>query len=698
MPDSLTFNMDAVLQRLLDECYSLIAALPLLVLALAVIAVFWLIGRWLARRQLLDLVAQRNPFLRELTRTTVRWVVSLIGVLIALEIMDATALVGAVLGTAGVLGVALGFAFKSTMENYLAGILMSLRQPFSPKDHVTIDGNEGIVVALTSRATILMTLDGNHLRLPNALVFSSVMLNYTRNPSRRFAFDVGIGVSEDLVRAQQIGVDVLRTLDGVQDTPPPRAYITALGDSNCYPVTGEITYGLERLAMYLQGVDSVYDLVYSDGPFGKVSYGDVFHQNEVEQSTYNFEHANVDKLFELFDFYEGEANRLMELELPLPAYEMVIKASHTFNLLDARRAISVTARQQYILRVRTLARAVAQSYLQARARLGFPMATPELQLPPKALKKLAEAFLAGVESGLKDAGLGYAKARYYAAPRRLAVLVEALATQQPDRTTQLDGPPLQAAFDADGNPTKAAEGFARKCGVSLAEIDQSGPKLRFVQNIPGQPATDLLPGIVDAALGELPIPKRMRWAARKDEFVRPTQWLVMLFGDAVVDCEILAQKSGRISRGHRFHANRDVTIGSPASYAEDLRAAYVVADFAERRQQIAARVEELARAENGTAIVPPALLDEVSALVEWPVPLVCSFEERFLAVPQEALITTMQDNQKYFCLVDGNGKLLPRFITVANIESKDPAQIVSGNEKVVRPRLTDAEFFFKQDK
>ena len=206
MPDSLTFNMDAVLQRLLEECYSLIAALPLLVLALAVIAVFWLIGSWLARRQLLDLVAQRNPFLRELTRTTVRWVVSLIGVLIALEIMDATALVGAVLGTAGVLGVALGFAFKSTMENYLAGILMSLRQPFSPKDHVTIDGNEGIVVALTSRATILMTLDGNHLRLPNALVFSSVMLNYTRNPSRRFAFDVGIGVSEDLVRAQQIEI------------------------------------------------------------------------------------------------------------------------------------------------------------------------------------------------------------------------------------------------------------------------------------------------------------------------------------------------------------------------------------------------------------------------------------------------------------------------------------------------------------
>ncbi|UJJ33177.1 glycine--tRNA ligase subunit beta [Halopseudomonas maritima] len=319
------------------------------------------------------------------------------------------------------------------------------------------------------------------------------------------------------------------------------------------------------------------------------------------------------------------------------------------------------------------------------------------ELPPKALKKLAEAFLAGVEGGLKDAGLGYATARYYAAPRRLAVLVEALATQQPDRTTQLDGPPLQAAFDADGNPTKAAEGFARKCGVSLDEIDQSGPKLRFVQNIPGQPATDLLPGIVDAALAALPIPKRMRWGARKTEFVRPTQWLVMLLGEQVVPCEILSQQAGNLSRGHRFHHPDQVTIASPAAYAETLRSAHVIADFAERREIIKTRVDALAAEQQGTAIVPADLLDEVTALVEWPVPLVCSFEERFLEVPQEALISTMQDNQKYFCLLDAKGKLLPRFITVSNLESKDPTQIVEGNEKVVRPRLTDAEFFFKQD-
>jgi glycyl-tRNA synthetase beta chain (EC 6.1.1.14) len=319
------------------------------------------------------------------------------------------------------------------------------------------------------------------------------------------------------------------------------------------------------------------------------------------------------------------------------------------------------------------------------------------ELPPKALKSLGEAFLAGIEKGLKAAGLTYAAARCYAAPRRLAVQIDQLAVQQPDRTVNLDGPPLQAAFDASGNPTQAALGFAKKCGVDLELIDKSGPKLKFSQTIAGQPAAGLLPGIVETSLNDLPIPKRMRWAARREEFVRPTQWLVMLFGDDVVDCEILTKKAGRESRGHRFHNPANVRISAPANYLEDLRSAHVLADFAERREIISKRVAELAAEQKGSAIVPADLLDEVTALVEWPVPLVCSFEERFLAVPQEALITTMQDNQKYFCLLDANGKLLPRFITVANVESKAPEHIVSGNEKVVRPRLTDAEFFFKQD-
>ncbi|WP_236248037.1 glycine--tRNA ligase subunit beta [Pseudomonas mosselii] len=320
------------------------------------------------------------------------------------------------------------------------------------------------------------------------------------------------------------------------------------------------------------------------------------------------------------------------------------------------------------------------------------------ELPPKALATLGDAFLAGIEKGLQAAGLNYTGKQVYAAPRRLAVLIRQLDVQQPDRSINIDGPPVQAAFNAEGQPTQAALGFAKKCGVELSDIDQSGPKLRFSQHIPGKATASLLPTIVEDSLNDLPIPKRMHWGASREEFVRPTQWLVMLLGDQVVDCTLLAQKAGRESRGHHFHHPENVLITTPANYVEDLRKAHVLADFAERRELISKRTAELAMQQEGTAIVPPALLDEVTALVEWPVPLVCSFEERFLEVPQEALITTMQDNQKYFCLLDSEGKLLPRFITVANVESRDPKQIVQGNEKVVRPRLTDAEFFFKQDK
>ncbi|MDI1301608.1 MAG: glycine--tRNA ligase subunit beta [bacterium] len=320
------------------------------------------------------------------------------------------------------------------------------------------------------------------------------------------------------------------------------------------------------------------------------------------------------------------------------------------------------------------------------------------ELPPKALNTLAGSFRDGIVKGLAAAGLAHGEVKLFAAPRRLAVFVAGLATQQPDRSISIDGPPAKAAFDADGNPTQAALGFAKKNGVDISAIDKSGEKLRFVKEQKGSAATALLTGIVAQSLNDLPIAKRMRWGASRVEFVRPTQWLVMLLGDEVVDGEILAQKAGRESRGHRFHAPKPVRISAPSSYAEDLRAAWVIADFDERRTLILDKVKALAAAENGEAIIPDALLDEVTNLVEWPVPLVCSFEERFLAVPQEALIVTMQDNQKYFCLLDVNKKLLPRFITVANIESSHPDYIVAGNEKVVRPRLTDAEFFFNQDK
>jgi small-conductance mechanosensitive channel len=227
-----TFDLDAVLSRLLTQLYELLAALPMLVVALLIVVLGWSLGGWIARRGLLDRVSRRNPLLNDVARTTTRWVVFAVAVLLALELMDATAMVGALLGTAGVVGIAIGFAFKDTLENYLAGLLMSFRRPFAPKDDVVIDGHAGSVIALTSRATVLMTPDGNHLRLPNALVFRSVILNYTRNPTRRFEFDVGIGVQEDLLLAQSLGVEELNALEGVIDKPAPRAFIVSLGDSS----------------------------------------------------------------------------------------------------------------------------------------------------------------------------------------------------------------------------------------------------------------------------------------------------------------------------------------------------------------------------------------------------------------------------------------------------------------------------------
>lgn len=320
------------------------------------------------------------------------------------------------------------------------------------------------------------------------------------------------------------------------------------------------------------------------------------------------------------------------------------------------------------------------------------------ELPPKALKELADSFKNSIEQSLQQAGLAFTTIESFAAPRRLAVRVSQLSTQQPDRVLNVDGPPIKAAFDAAGNPSAAALGFAKKNGVDISEIDRSGEKLRYSKTVKGQLAAELLPEMVQTALANLPIPKRMRWGSSRVEFVRPTRWLVMLLGTEIIPCEILAQKSGRESQGHRFHAPGAITIQSPASYVEDLRAVHVMVDREERRTKILHEVNALAAQANGTAIIPESLLDEVTSLVEWPAPLLCSFEERFLAVPQEALISTMQDNQKYFCLLDAQGKLLPRFITVANILSKNPEYIIAGNEKVVRPRLTDAEFFFNQDK
>jgi glycyl-tRNA synthetase beta chain len=325
------------------------------------------------------------------------------------------------------------------------------------------------------------------------------------------------------------------------------------------------------------------------------------------------------------------------------------------------------------------------------------------ELPPKALLRLAESFAVGVREGLEKAGLAHGTVRRYATPRRLAVSVEALAIAQPDRVVERRGPALAAAFDEEGEPTQAALGFARSCGVDVETLDRlqtdKGAWLVHRKIEAGQPTPTLLPAIVERALGALPIPKRMRWASLRTEFVRPVHWVVLLFGDDVVPAEILGLQAGRATRGHRFHHPAPLHLAEPAAYLPLLETeGRVVADFEARREAIRAQVVEAAVGLGGRALLDEALVDEVTSLVEWPVALTGSFDTRFLEVPAEALISTMQDNQKYFPVVDAAGRLMPHFVTVANIESREPAQVRAGNERVIRPRLADAAFFWDQDR
>ncbi len=321
------------------------------------------------------------------------------------------------------------------------------------------------------------------------------------------------------------------------------------------------------------------------------------------------------------------------------------------------------------------------------------------ELPPKSLKELMHALFEGVCGGLREAGLSWQQegSRAYASPRRLGLFLPALSCMQADRDLVVEGPPLRAAFTADGQATAAALGFARKQGVSVEDLERGEDKLRLRRRLPGQAVQTLLPAIIGQALADLPIAKRMRWGARKEEFVRPVHTLVMLLGSEVVAAQLLGLNSGRQVLGHRFMALGPHTLAHARDYEQVLRQACVLPHFEERRACIVEQVQHLQNQLGGRALLDEELLDEVCALVEWPRALHGSFEARFLAVPQEALISTMQTNQKYFPLLDASGQLLPHFIFISNIDSPAPEQIVAGNERVVRPRLSDAEFFFQQD-
>lgn len=325
------------------------------------------------------------------------------------------------------------------------------------------------------------------------------------------------------------------------------------------------------------------------------------------------------------------------------------------------------------------------------------------ELPPKALRSLAESFAANFTAELNNAGLEHGEVSWFAAPRRLALKVANLSAAQADREVEKRGPAIAQAFDASGQPSKAAEGWARGCGITVDQAERlvtdKGEWLLYRAQVPGQSAQQLLAGMVNSALAKLPIPKLMRWGDKETQFVRPVHTVTLLLGAELIPGRVLGIDSARTLRGHRFMGEPEFTIDNADQYPQILQErGKVIADYAARKALIRRDAELAAQKIGGKADLSESLLEEVASLVEWPVVLTARFEEKFLAVPAEALVYTMKGDQKYFPVYDAAGKLLPNFIFVANIESKDPQQIISGNEKVVRPRLADAEFFFNTDR
>ena len=325
------------------------------------------------------------------------------------------------------------------------------------------------------------------------------------------------------------------------------------------------------------------------------------------------------------------------------------------------------------------------------------------ELPPKALRSLMDAFGEKLTAAIDDARLLHGDVQTFASPRRLAVLVSGLAARQDDRKAEQKGPPVKIAFDEKGNPTAAATAFAKKCGVDVADLDRletdKGAWLVYESVERGASVGELLPNLVNSALAALPIPRRMRWGSSDVEFVRPVHWIVMLLGEDVVAGEVMGIPTGRMSRGHRFHSSGEIAIASPGAYLATLENdGRVIADFRRRRKMVRDGVEAAAKAVGGHVVGGKALYDEVASLVEWPVPVVGSFDEAFLSLPSETVTSTLTGHQRYFPVADDSGALLAKFITVANLESKDPDRVRDGNERVIRPRLADADFFWNSDR
>ncbi|MCP4415445.1 MAG: glycine--tRNA ligase subunit beta [Chloroflexi bacterium] len=514
-------------------------------------------------------------------------------------------------------------------------------------------------------------------------------------------------------------------LDGQEITQ--FTYFQQAGGVTLDPVSVEITYGLDRIVLALQGVDSVWKMDYGVG----ISYENVLLQAEIEHCQYYFNVADVDNIRQIYDTYEQEAMRCIEANLVIPAHDYNLKCSHLFNILDTRGAVGVTERANYFRRMRKLARQVSELYVEQRQRLEYPLlneedeatvvpvSRPQVQF---AQSEMAQTFLLEIGSEelpvsdldsamaqlktavpnlLKKARLSYDRVEVNGTPRRLAVLVHGLVGRQPDLETIAKGPPADRAFDADGNPTKAAVGFARGKGVAVADLQIVGEgNKRYVAAVVrenGRPAAAVLAAKLPDLIATLKFERSMRWNSSNISYSRPLRWLVALFGADVIPFSYAGVTSGRNSRGLRPFGSPDIPINDARNYSGIMRMSGIVMDKEKRRKQIMAVSRKLAAEMGGTIPDDVALLDEVTNLVEKPTPLRGRFSKRFLALPAEVLVAVMRKHQRYFPVYDENNRLLPYFIAVRNGDEKHLNFVVNGNEHVLKARFADAEFFYSKD-
>jgi len=513
-------------------------------------------------------------------------------------------------------------------------------------------------------------------------------------------------------------------LDGQEITQ--FTYFQQCGGIELDPVSVELTYGLERIAMALQGVRHFKDIQWSP----ERTYGDVNLMGEKEHSAYYFDVADVDRMRKMYEMYEREAERAIEKGLVLPAHDYVLKTSHTFNILDTRGAVGVTERQALFARTRDLARRVAEAYVEQRQQAEFPWLTeiseeeqdftsldeteitdeqaPFLleigteELPPSDLYDALSQFQNSVPAYLDELRLSHGEIKILGTPRRIIIYIEDLAARQPDLSQEVKGPPADRAFDKDGNPTRAAEGFARSKGVDVADLEvkeiDGGEYVVAQMEQKGQSAKYVLSKDLQGWIGDIRFNKSMRWNESGVAFSRPIRWLMALHGETVVPFSFAGYNSGRMTRGLRFTENEKFSVKDPADYLGKIENQGIVLDPDERKKMIRRQADALAAEVGGRISLDKDLLDEVTGLVEKPTVFMGAYDDAYLdSLPSEVLTSVMKKHQRYFVVEDEFGKLIPYFVGVRNGGDQFLDIVADGNEQVILARFADAQFFIEKD-